>query len=60
MRTYPDHRSVYLGKRQGVGHQVHPLIVGVGGAQVGDGEGEGGGHQVDGVHQGQGQQQPGN
>ena len=26
---------------------------------MGDGEGEGGGHQVDGVHQGQGQQQPG-
>jgi hypothetical protein len=48
--------STYLSQRKGVWHQVHPLLVRVGDAEVGDGEGEGGGQQVDGVHHGQSQE----
>ena len=42
-----------LCQRQGVGHQVHPQVVRVGLTQPGDGEGEGGEEQVEGVHYGQ-------
>ena len=38
-----------LSQWETVGHKVHPLIIGVGLNQPGDGEGEGGEDQVDGV-----------
>ena len=53
IKELKENRSIYLCQRKGVWHQVHPLLVRVGGAEVGDGEGEGGGQQVDGVHHGQ-------
>ena len=49
-----------LGDGEAVGDDVVPGVAGVGGAQVGDGEGEGRADQVKCVHQGQHQQQPRN
>ena len=46
-----------LSQRQAVRHEVHPLVDRVGLTEVGDGEGEGGEHQVDGVDQGEDQEQ---
>ena len=47
-REYAD-----LGNGKTVGDNVIPGVVGVGGAQIGDGEGQGGAHQVKSVSQGQ-------
>ena len=44
---------MHLGDGEAVGDDVIPGVVGVGWAQVGDGEGQGGAHQVKSVHQGQ-------
>ena len=47
-----------MGYGKTVRDNIGPAIVGVILAQVGDGEGEGRGNEVDGVQHGQGQQKP--
>lgn len=51
-------REAGLGQGQRVGHQVVPQGGGVVLAQLGQGEGEEGGDQEAGVHQGQDEHQP--